>query len=225
MIPFFANKGFYPRMSFSPDSTDYDTTRKRLDAARAGDISNRMQEILDFISHNMANAQDAMAQQANKHRSNVEFKEGDMVFLSSKNIDSDRPSKKLDSKRYGPFEVKERVGLSYRLILPPTMRIHDVFHPKLLTFAAQNPLPGQRNPPPLPIVVDGVNEWNVEEILDAKAPRGKLKFRVKWAGYDDDLTWYNADAGEFDKSRDLVEDFYRRYPDKPKGNWKPSHRN
>ena len=36
--------------------------------------------------------------------------------------------------RYGiPFEILERIGpVPYRLTLPPTMKVHDVFHVSLL---------------------------------------------------------------------------------------------
>ena len=46
---FYANKGFHPRISFSRDITNYDTTRKRLDAVKADDITERIQDILGFI--------------------------------------------------------------------------------------------------------------------------------------------------------------------------------
>lgn len=40
--PFYANKGFNPRMSFGSDTTDYTFTRQRLDAVKAEDITERM---------------------------------------------------------------------------------------------------------------------------------------------------------------------------------------
>ncbi len=82
VTPFFSNKGFNPRMSFSPDITDYETTRKRLDAEKADDITEQMQKILLYIRERMDDAQKSMTKQANKHREDVEFKEGNMVFLS-----------------------------------------------------------------------------------------------------------------------------------------------
>lgn len=216
VTPFYSNKGFHPRMSFCPDTTDYDSTRKRLDAARAEDITDRMQKILQYIRHNMKDAQEVMTKRVNTGRQDVKFKEGDMVFLSSKNIITSRPSRKLDNKRYGPFKVIGLVGSSYRLQLPETMKIHNVFHPKLLSLAATNPLPGQKNPAPLPVDVKGRKEWNVEKILDSKKPWGRLKYRVKWEGEDEDRNWYDADDGEFDNAQETVDQYHHQYPNRPR---------
>jgi hypothetical protein len=58
---------------------------------------------------------------------------GDSVWLEATNIHSNRPSAKLDNKRYGPFEILEPVGeRSFRLKLPETWAIHNVFHSTLL---------------------------------------------------------------------------------------------
>ena len=85
-----------------------------------------------------------MAIQVNKYREDVQFKEGDMIFLSSKNIVSTRPSRKLTDRRYGLFEIIKVINGDYQLRLPVTFRIHDVFHPSLLSLAATNPLPNQK---------------------------------------------------------------------------------
>ena len=77
-----------------------------------------------------------------------------MVWLSTKNIKTERPLKKLDYKRIGPYKIKELVGSSYQLDLPISMRIHDIFHPNLLQPVANNPLPGQHNKLEPPVVVD-----------------------------------------------------------------------
>ena len=214
--PFYANKGFHPRMSFSPDTTDYATTRKRLDAAKAEDITDHMQDVLAYIRENLDRAQLVMVEQVNRHRQDVTFKEGDLVFLSSKNIIIDRPCKKLDDKMFGPFLVKAVVGSSYKLELPKIMRIYNVFHPKLLNLAVINSLFGQKNPPLIAIIVKGKEEWVVEDILNSKKPWGRLKYKVKWEDVDKDFNWYNVDRGEFDNAKDVVEDYHTRYPDKPR---------
>ena len=96
-----------------------------------------------------------------------------------RNIHTERLSKKLDHKRIGPYQIKALVGLSYRLDLPASMRIHDVFHPSLLRPAAKDPLPGQYNNSPPPVVVNDEEEWEVDNILDAQKHGRRVLFQVK----------------------------------------------
>lgn len=45
------NKGFHPRTSFDPDSTSYETTRERLEAAKAEDISSNEETVRVWSKH------------------------------------------------------------------------------------------------------------------------------------------------------------------------------
>ena len=40
-----------------------------------------------------------------------EYSKGDLVWLDTRNLKMDRPSKKLDNKQVGPFMIEEKVGL------------------------------------------------------------------------------------------------------------------
>ena len=211
VISFYVNKGFYSRMSFSKDFTAYAITRKRLDAAKVENIADNMQKVLKYIRDNMNRAQRAMITQVNQHRLNVKFKKEDLIFLNSKNIISTRPFKKLDNKKYDSFKIKALIGSSYRLELLKIMRIHDVFSPKLLSLAVTDLLSDQKNSPPKSTMVDGLEEWVVDDILAFKKPWNRLKYQVNWEGFDKDLTWYNADRGEFDNAKDVVEEFHKKY--------------
>ncbi|KFZ20419.1 hypothetical protein V501_00153, partial [Pseudogymnoascus sp. VKM F-4519 (FW-2642)] len=46
--------------------------------------------------------------------------------------------------------------------------------------------------PGLPIVVNGQEEWDVDEILASRGYYGKLQYRVKWANSNPDPAWYYA---------------------------------
>jgi hypothetical protein len=92
----------------------------------------------------------------------------------------------------GPYMILEQVGHAYQLDLPPTIKIHPVISADKLRKAANDPFPGQILEPGLPIVVNGQEEWDVEEILASRAYYGKLQYRVKWANSDPDPAWYYA---------------------------------
>ena len=64
-----------------------------------------------------------------KHKPAPQYNPGDPVMLSTKNLKITRPSKKLDHKYIGPFQVEKMVGsLAVRLILPTKWRTHPTFH-------------------------------------------------------------------------------------------------
>ena len=100
----------------------------------------------------MAEAQQRQQVQVNKHRRPVDFVKGDKVWVSTKNWTSERPSQKLGYQNEGPYEIIGKVGHSYRLKLPDSNKLHDVFAPELLQKDLGNPLPGQ-HPEPLLLIV------------------------------------------------------------------------
>ncbi len=214
--PFFLNKGFHPRMSFEPDTTEYESSRERLQAAKAENISEHMNKTLTFARESLAKTREQMVQQANKHRKEVDYEAGSKMFLNERNIVTARPFKKLDDKMLDLFTNLDLVDSSYKLELPETMRVHDVFHPGLLRPAVDDPLPGQKNEPPGSIVVNDEDEWEIDDILNSRRYRRRLQYRVKWNGYDNDLNWYNADGDEFMNAQEVVDDFHIRYSNKPR---------
>ena len=61
------------------------------------------------------------------------------------------------------------------------MRIHDVFHPSLLWKTSADPLSGQHNEPAPLVIVNDEEEWEVDDILDARRVKRskKVQFCVK----------------------------------------------
>jgi len=103
---------------------------------------------------------------------------GDKVWLSTKHIKTQRPSKKLDYKWIGPFKVLKKHGISCKLSLPESIKIHDVFHPSLLSKDPDNPMEGQEPAEPPPVVAtegDDDAKWLVDEILTVRKQNRTLK--------------------------------------------------
>jgi hypothetical protein len=80
-----------------------------------------------------------------------------------------------------------------------------------LTPAPEDPFPGRRQPiPPPPVVVDGEEEYKVEEILNTRFFRQRLQYLVKWQGYDnEDNEWVSVRDVH---APEAVQAFYQRHP-------------
>ncbi|MBW0578701.1 hypothetical protein O181_118416 [Austropuccinia psidii MF-1] len=99
-----------------------------------------------------------------------------MVWLSSKNIKSTQPTKKLSERWLGPFTILKKVSThAYHLkLLPQWKSIHPVFHIFLLEPVKTSTIPNRHQEPPPPIIIEEEEEWEVSQILDSKLKRGKL---------------------------------------------------
>ena len=180
MSPFFANKGFHPRMSFSPPRTIERTASRQLKEQNEGGNSfvHKMEDIFKELYTNLTSIRLRQEESAAANRSPAPaYRVGDKVFLSTRNITTARPSKKLDHKYYSEFIVKEVVNShTYKIELPfEHGTIHDVFHTSLLLPAPNDPIPGQKQTPQPPIALDaeGKQLWAVESILDSQRTKAK----------------------------------------------------
>jgi len=220
VTPFFANLGYHPSHEFdSPRASTGISEEVQSKAKRLREIHEKCHEEINW-------AQERQAEQANKRRSpDPALQVGDEVWLLRKHIHTTRPSDKLDFKKLGKFKISSKVGANtYKLQLPPSMKIHPVFHVSLLEPASTDPLPGHLQPPPPPTIVNDITEYEVESILDSRYHYGKLQYRAKWKGYtaDQDQEWYPAEF--FENSQELIKDYHQTYPKKPKQQNAPTRR-
>ncbi len=100
----------------------------------------------------------------------------DKVYLISRNLRTNRLSKKLDFKKIRPFKVDERISTSnYRLSLLGTMKLRtNVFHISLL-----EPAPKDARLATDVEAEDEEEEWDVEDVLDSRIHNGQLQYLVK----------------------------------------------
>ena len=153
---------------------------------------------------------DKRISQANESRLDTKYKEGDLVWLSTKDIKlrNTHKSKKLQPKFIGPYEVIEAIGSNrYKLALHEGVRIHPVFPADKLKPYTASTFPGRKQPRPAPVMVDGEYEWTVEKLVGHRIVRGKPFIVVQWRGYGvEDNTTEPAEQVAMD-----VPDLYRRY--------------
>lgn len=100
--------------------------------------------VLRRLKTNIARAQNRMRQKANANRTDVSFNVGDWVFLKLQPYRQvsllHKQTHKLSKRFFGPFQILERIGtVAYRLSLPDSVQIHDVFHVSKLKRCFGNP--------------------------------------------------------------------------------------
>ena len=197
VTPFYANYGRHPRSGVEPPpALPPSSAKAKLDAQSADAFANRMEELHLYLREQMTWAQATYERSVAKRRTPAPmYQPGDEVWLDTRNLKTERPAKKLDSKHIGPLKVLERIHANaYRLELPSEMRVHNVFHTCLLTPVATDPLPGQRDhekPPPVVVVRnddEAEEEWEVERVLDSKhfGKKKRLLYKLQWKGYSPD---------------------------------------
>ena len=145
---------------------------------RLQEFLQNFQSVWDTTRRQIVKAQVAQRKYANKSRASVEFNEGDLVLLSTANINlKGHSTAKLKPRWLGPFRVVEKLStVVYRLQLPETMQIHPVFHVSLLKkyLSPDTDVPER----PAPTIVDGEAEYEVDRILGDRRRRGRNEYLV-----------------------------------------------
>jgi len=206
--PFKANYGFDPTISVEAGGS----------AGPGNRYAHQLSEIHDKVRHTLKAAQEAQKRFADKSRQEgPTFQVGDQVLLSTENLRTTRPTRKLAERYIGPYEIIEKVSeLAFKLRLPQEWsQVHPVFHVSLLRPASPSNIPGRHIDPPGPIDLEE-DIYAVKEIVDSRIRRNKLEYRVEWEGYEntpDQFSWEPAE--NLVNLTDEVDEFHARFPDKP----------
>jgi len=126
LSPFYANYGFH-LTAIDPASTE--------PLNPAGSVyAHWMHAVNEESRKGLVEAQEQICQYTDPARKEPPaFQVEDLVILSGRNIKTHCPSKKLDHKNNGPFQIEKIVFLlAVRLMLPRKWKIHNVFHVSLL---------------------------------------------------------------------------------------------
>jgi len=115
--PFYTNYGFNPWMGFKPQR---DVKVQAVD--KFVDKLKKIQEEAEAALHKACDDMKRFADWTCAHA--LEYKEGDQVWLSTKNLNINRPLKKLTERQIGPYTITCVVSPNTVVLkLPPSFRI------------------------------------------------------------------------------------------------------
>jgi hypothetical protein len=135
---------------------------------------------------------------------------GQKVWLDTRNMKTNY-HKKMAPKQEGPFEIEEVLGpVTYRLKLPTTWKIHNVFHAVLLKPYVKTEVHGENFSRPIPDILDGEEVYNVETILKHRRRGRSYQYLIKWEGYPiSEASWEPEEA--FSNDGDLLAIYKQRH--------------
>src|SRR6266404_1656311 len=198
---------FHLLMGYEPRAT-WEITKSPLPQ-----ITTRMEQMIEArqVAYDVRRTAEAIWERWAHHQ---RFEEGALVWLEGRNIHTSHPTAKLALKRYGPFPITKVLGpVTYQLRLPEQWSIHLVLHVDLLTPYKETEFHGRNFEQPLPDLIDGEEEYEVECIIDSRrfGHGRQVQYLVHWKGYpesdDQWISWSDLNAPE------LLAEFKRENPD------------
>jgi Chromo (CHRromatin Organisation MOdifier) domain len=174
-------------------------------------IEEKMKQMITDREEALAAHELARTRIANRKQSKfIPFEKNQRVWLDMRNLKISH-HKKIAPKRERPFKIDEVLGpVTYRLKLPESWRIHNVFHATLLRPYIENKVYGNNYPRPLPELLEGEEVYEVKTILKHRRRGGGYQYYVKWKGYPiTEATWENELA--FSNNGDMIQLYKDRY--------------
>ena len=183
MTPFFINHRYNTNLFLESKEATVLTEEAAVKVQDMWKVHEELKRDIEFLSH-----QSAFYHNKHRHRAPM-LKEGNKVYLLQKNIQTTRPSTKLDHFKIESFRIIRNIKeTSFKLDLLTEMRIHLIFHVSLLKSAPANISVLQQ-------VSDNYlmkqEEWyEVQKILAHKEINSEWHYLVKWKNYSDsENTW------------------------------------
>ena len=221
VAPFYAVHGDYPYTGVN--------LRARTKAPAAEEFAKTKEDILKEVQAALRKSKKRMKEQYDKHVTDSKpYEKGQMVWLDGKNINTDRPSPKLEDRRYGPFKILRKVGTAaYQLAIPPLWKqkhMNDTFNERLLKPYVAPFFPSQVLPiPDPPTIINEEEHYDVDYIVDSRIRKvGRnsfLEWRVHWLDYTHaDDTWQRIDTFAVE-SFDKIQAFYKTCAGRRKPGW------
>ena len=200
--PFIANYGKELRMGGD--------IRRKGKVESVTEFVERMKKVHEEAKAALKKTQEEMKRYADRGRKETEnWEKGDQVLLSTKDlVFKERPTKKLMERYVRPYVIEEVVSSNaVKLRLPSLIRIHLVVNvSRIVRYKEQ--VKGQKKEEGKPVEIEGVEEWEVEKILNKKKIRGVEKYLIRWKGFTvEGDTWEKRE--NLKNAEELIEEFER----------------
>lgn len=209
--PFQLDTGRHPRMGVEP--------RRPTAVEAVNEFTERMSKTIDETRSALKKAADDMARYYDaSHQEAERFEVGDKVWLSGKNINTTRPTKKLDVKWHGPFAVEKVVSRNaYRLGLTKAYsKLYPVFHVSLLRRHHPDEISERLQlDRPEPELVGDHEEYQVNQVLNSRLRSRRLEYLVSFKGYGpEENEWLPEE--NLENAKEAIADFRRKNPGAPR---------
>ena len=189
--PYYLNYGDHP--VFPPPVQFDDVSNESV-----YDMMQKLQNNIELAKRNMQNAKDRQTHYANHHRRDFSFKEGEEVWLSTKNLKLPKGiTRKLSNRYTGPFKINEVVSpTTYKLALPGAWNIHPVFHISLLKKYVAGSTSDNTDNNIIDIELDEVPEYEVDKLIGKRfGKHNQIEYLVLWKNYPEwEATWENYET-------------------------------
>lgn len=195
-------------MASPPKSQSVPKADARLDQIHSTQLE--LQSLLELAANRMKRFHDDWVDES------PDYIPGDHVYLERHDLRSTRPSQKLDFKRFGPFQITQKLSdTAYCLKIPTTWRIHNVFHVSYLIPARKDTILGRRQEPPPPDIIEGEEEQEIEQILKKRRLRSSvMQYLVRWKGFgEEDDEWLKE--YQLEHAQEAVKEFLERAERRP----------
>ena len=161
----------------------------------------KMKQTLISAHDSIIQARVKQTKDANKRRRACPLSQGDMVYISTKNLNFPKGlARKLLPKFVGPYRITKDFGNnSFKVDLPDCMKqrgIHDVFHSSHLRIYVPSDdrlFPGRLDNQ-VAEFEDQECEWAVDKIMSHKGSKSDALFEVRWKSGDP--TWLPVTDGQ-----------------------------
>jgi len=146
----------------------------------ATEFTERIKKVQEEAEVELKRTQEEMKQQVDRRRRKIEvWKVEDKVMLSMKDlVFKEQLEKKLVDQYIGLYTIKNVISTNaVKLQLPTLMRIHLIVNISQVVYYKEQ-VGRQKVENMKPVEVEGVEEWEVEKILNKRKVREVMKYLV-----------------------------------------------